>query len=340
MTRGLVAAAVAAGAAAGYLAERVVLRHRLTAPQPAGPALGTIAGDASEVRGPDGLRINVETYGPRSAPQVVFSHGWVCSTRVWHEQVLGLSDRLRLVTYDQPGHGRSSDPRSGEYSLDLFGDTLTAVIDQATDPGPLVLCGHSLGGMSILNAIRRHPELADRIAGVLLLSTASRASVDDVRFGFGIHTVARIEDVIRRLLRLGGPGAAAFAARVYAISTDLSFLLTREFGLWRGAEPRYVDFTEQLLLDSDFHMVTGVLGPLLQLDEDESLTHLTMPTLVVCGTEDWLTPIELSRRMADRCEIAELVALPATGHMTPLEAAPTVNALIAELTASTRERVA
>ncbi|MDX1621139.1 MAG: alpha/beta hydrolase [Nitriliruptorales bacterium] len=339
MTRALVGGAVAAGVVAGYLAERAAMRPRLSAPEPAGPPLGSIEGDRSEVRGPDGLRINVETHGPEGAPQVVFAHGWVCSTRVWHEQVVGLGDRVRLVTYDQPGHGMSSDPRSGEFTIDLFGDTLAAVLEQATDPGPVVLCGHSLGGMSILNALRRHPHLRDRVSSVLLLSTASRAAADDVRFGFGIHSVARFEAFIRRVLHLGGPGAPAFAARVYAISTDLSFLLTREFGLWRGAQPRYVDFTEQLLLDSDFHMVTGVIGPLLQLDEDEALECIGTRTVVLCGSEDWLTPVGLSRRMAERCEPAELIELPGVGHMTPLEAAPTVNAVLAEMIAAVPQRV-
>lgn len=325
-------AGLVGGVTAGYLAERALLRPRLGAPLPGGPPLGSIDGERQEIRGPLGTRIAVESYGPTDAPQIILAHGWVCTRRVWHEQVLGLADRFRLITYDQPGHGRSSGPWEDAFSMDLFGDTLAAVADQiATGPGPVVFCGHSLGGMSVLNALRRHDHLAERAQGVLLLSTASRAAVDDLRFGFGLHSVARFERWVRGLVRLGGRRVPMAASQVYVTSTDLSFLLTREIGLWRGAEARYVDFTEQLLLDSDFAMITGVVGPILQLDEDESLECIAAPTYVVCGTQDRITPVGLSRRMADRCAAAEMVELPGVGHMTPLEAAHAVNVLLAEV---------
>lgn len=323
----LTGAAVAGGAAVGYLAERAVLRSRLTTPEPGEAPLGSLAGEVREIAGPDGGRITVESYGPPDAPQIVFSHGWVCTGRVWHEQVVALADRYRLVTYDQPGHGRSSAPRSHVYDLDLFGDALAAVVREATNPGPVVLCGHSLGGMAILNLLRRHPDLAAaRVRALTLLSTTSRAAARDVRFGVGIHSIARLERVVRRALHLGNEiGVADIADRFYRASTDLSFLLTRTFGLASSADPRYVDFTEQLLLDSDFEMITGLLAPILQLDEDEALPAITVPTVMLCGTADKMTPMSLTRRMAERCLTAELVEVPGVGHMTPLEAHAEVN---------------
>ncbi|MBW3659971.1 MAG: alpha/beta hydrolase, partial [Actinobacteria bacterium] len=321
-------AALAGGAVAGYLAERSVLRPRLAAPNPPGPPLGSIAGEVREIRGPDGMRVTVESYGPEGAPQIVLSHGWTCTGRVWHEQVVGLADRFRLVTYDQPGHGRTSDPRSKRYDIDVFGDTLGAVIEQATAPGPLVLAGHSLGGMTVLNCLRRGGD-AGRARGVVLLSTTSRAAADDVRLGFGIHSVARLERLITRAVSLVKPGSASYLAdRFYRSSSDLSFLLTKTFGLAPDADPRYVDFTEQLVLDSDLDMVTAVMAPILTLDEDEALACVTVPTKVVVGTADKLTPLGLSQRMCERCPHAELVALPGVGHMTPLEAHGTVNAIL------------
>ncbi len=332
------AAAIAGGAALGYLAERSVLRERLGLPEPIGPPIGSIAGEVQEVRGPDGLRVTVESYGPEGAPQIVFSHGWTCTGRVWHEQVLALSDRFRLVTYDQPGHGRTSNPRGHAFDMDLFGDTLKAVVEQATGPGPLVLCGHSLGGMTALNFLRRHGEVvAGRLQGLLLLSTTSRAAADDVRFGFGVHSVARLERGINRVLSFARPEATYLADRFYRASSDLSFVLTRLFGLGPNADPRYVDFTEQLVLDSDFDMITAVMAPILTMDEDEALACIDVPTRVVVGTADKLTPLALSQRMVARCEHAELVALPGVGHMTPLEAHGTVNALLHEMASRTRD---
>jgi pimeloyl-ACP methyl ester carboxylesterase len=332
-------AAIAGGAVAGYLAERAVLRPRLALPAPAEAPLGSIAGEVRELRGPEGLRVTVESYGPADAPQLVLAHGWTCTGRVWHEQVVGLADRFRLVTYDQPGHGRTSSPRSGIYDLDLFGDTLGAVVAGATDPArPVVLCGHSLGGMTILNWIRRaDPSEVARVAGVALLSTTSRAKADDLGFGLGIHSVARLERAITRVVSKVRPGASYVADRFYRASSDLSFLLTRTLGLAPDADPRYVDFTEQLVLDADLDMITAVLAPILTLDEDEALACVTAPTRIVVGTADKLTPLGLSRRMADRCDSAELVALPGIGHMTPLEAAGTVNAILAAMAADAAE---
>lgn len=328
----LVAAAAATGATAGYVAERAVLRRRLRVyDQTDEPPLGSLAGELRHVQTSDGTRIAVESYGPADAPQLVFSHGWVCTGRVWHEQVRGLADRYRLITYDQPGHGRSSPPQGGVYDLDLIGDALATVLQEATRPGPVVLCGHSLGGMTILNAARRYPDLfAERVRAAALLSTTSRAAVDDISFGFGIHSVARVEAVISRLLTLGRPNAD-LVARIYRGSTDLSFLLTRFFGLSRDADPRYVDFTEQLLLDSDLDMITDMLLAMLTLDEDEALACLDVPTTIVCGQRDRLTPPALSQRMSQRCAHAEYVELPGIGHMTPMEAADTVNTVLDQL---------
>ncbi len=341
-SRALTAVAVAGGAAAGYLAERATLGPRLAATASAardpgtGTPLGQIAGETREVAGPDGVRLLVESYGPAGAggdggvdaPTIVFAHGWTNTRRVWHEQVAGLSDRFRLVTYDQPGHGLSSRSRTQVYDMDLFGDALAAVVDSLPGTDPIVLCGHSLGGMTVMNFARRYPDLFDRVASVLLLATTSRAIVDDVKLGFGVHAVARIERRVRRLFDLVRPSAVALAETVYQASTDLSYLITREVALTSDAESRYVDFTEQLLLDSDFDMVTGVIAPILSLDEDESLAGIDVPTTIVVGSRDRLTPVGLSRRMADRCPTADLMVLRGYGHMIQLEAHDVVNDLL------------
>lgn len=349
----LTAGAVMAGSAAGFLAERRVLRSRLAAPPPSpGPPLGSIAGDRCELDGPDGVRVLVETYGPDTPvddgadrpPTLVLVHGWTMTGRIWHEQVAGLADRHRIVTYDQPGHGRSSPPRSGTYSIDLLGDTLAAVVDATTAPdGPVVVAGHSLGGMTVLNAVRRHPDLAARIRAVALLSTTSGSgSGDGLRLGLGVHSLARIEGPLRRLgQRLPAPlGRLARAAptfaetaatRFYTASSDLSFALTRFVALAPDSDPRHVDFTEQLALDSDLGMIRALTAPVLGLDEDEGLACLPVPTVIVTGGRDHLVSPHQSRRMADRCPHAELLVLPGIGHMTLLEAHDEVNAVLARL---------
>jgi pimeloyl-ACP methyl ester carboxylesterase len=325
--------AVVGGAVAGYRAERALLRPRLTSPPASTVPLGALAGDLREVRGPDGLRVAVETYGPSDAPQLVLAHGWTNTGRVWHEQVADLADRFRIITYDQPGHGRSSPPRSRSYSLDLLGDTLLAVIEQTTGPQPLVLVGHSLGGMTVLNLVARHGgAIADRLVGVALLSTTSNTRVETALLELGVAGVARFERVLRIAVPwVRDPRVQEFGGRVYGASSDLSYLLTRWWAIGPTAPPEVVDFTEQLVLDSDPDIFAGLTEAILGVDEDAGLDRLTVPTRIVVGDRDRLTPIPLARRMAERTALAELLVLPGVGHMAPLEAPEQLNAMLADL---------
>lgn len=324
--------ALAAGAVVGVLAERWLVRRRLAPPPVADEnmaALGSIAGELSVIDGPDGVRLAVETYGPSGAPQLVLAHGWMCTGRVWHEQAAGLADRYRVVTYDQPGHGRSTAPRSGDYDLDLLGDTLACVIDQATEPGPVVVMGHSLGGMGLLNAVRRaSPALRDRLAGVVLLSTTSSPTLERSALEAGIWVVARLERGLRRLVPwLREPRLLGVTDRLTATTSDLSQLLTRWVAVGRQADPRVATFTLQLVLDSSSDAVPGYLLAIVGVAEDAGLDALAgIPVSVVVGTRDRLTPIAFSRRMAARLG-TELVELPGVGHMTLLEAPDVVNAI-------------
>jgi pimeloyl-ACP methyl ester carboxylesterase len=329
----LALAAVAAGAAAGYRAERALLRPRLAASAAAAVPLGSLAGDECEIRGPDGLRITVETYGPADAPQLVLAHGWTNTGRVWHEQVAGLADRYRIVTYDQPGHGRTSPPRSRSYTLDLLGDALRAVIEQTCGPQRLVLAGHSLGGMTVLNLVARHGELVeDRLAGVALLSTTSSARAETALLELGVAGAARFERLVRIAVPwLRDPRLHELTGRVYSASSDLSYVMTRWWALGPKSRPEVVDFTEQLVLDSDPDIIAGLTEAILGVDEDVGLAGLTVPTRIVVGGHDRLTPTSLARRMVARAANAELLELPDAGHMTPLEAPVQVNAVLEEL---------
>jgi pimeloyl-ACP methyl ester carboxylesterase len=332
---GAVLAALVAGAAAGYKAERALLRPRSArSPSPDVP-LGSLEGERRELRGPDALRLAVESYGPPDARQLLLVHGWTNTGRVWHEQVAALADRFRVVTYDQPGHGRSSPPRSRRYTLDLLGDALGTVIEQATGPRPLVLVGHSLGGMTVLNLLARRRELvADRLVGVALLSTSSNARAESAIFELGLSGAARFERLVRIAIPwLRDPRVYELSGRIYSASSDLSYLVTRWWATGPAASPEVVDLTEQLVLDSDPDIIAGLTEAILGVDEDRGLAALTVPTRIVVGDHDRLTPASLARRMAGRAPAARLVELPDVGHMVPLEAPAAVNAILEELVA-------
>lgn len=330
-------AAVAGGLALGFLAERRLLHPRLEVPAlPSGDEpLGSLAGELTTIAGPGGMDVAVETYGPASppagAPTLVLAHGWLFTGRLWHHQVAGLADRYRVVTYDQPGHGRTSAPASGDYDLDLLGDTLRTVIETAAPRGPLVLAGHSLGGMSLLNAIDRHRDLLDeRVGGVVLMSTTSRARPDRFTFEFGVHAVSQLEGALHRLVpRLrSGSRVSGAAGRLYGTTSDLSTLLVRAMAVGPDTDPRIVEYVEQLRIASDPDMILGLAEAVLGVDVDAGLARLRAPVTLVVGTHDRLTPVSLSRRMAE-VSGGELIELPGIGHMAPLEAADEINRILA-----------
>ncbi len=318
-----VGAALAAGAAAGFVAERAVVRGRLVPRMtPAEVPLGSLEGELTTITGPQGMTVAVESYGPEDAPQLVLAHGWVCTGRAWHEQVLRLADRYRVITYDQPGHGRTTSPPAAAYSIDLLGETLATVLREATRPGPVVVAGHSLGGMTVLNAVRRFPrDVRARLAGAVLLSTTSSARSDTLSLELGIRAVARLDRGIRRLVpALKDPRVISTTERVWSSTSDLSFLVARWTAVGPDTDPQIVAFTQEMALRSGFEVVVGLVEAVLSVDEDPGLDALReVATTLVVGSDDRLTPATLTRRMAARSS-AGVVELEGVGHMSLLEA--------------------
>lgn len=327
-------AAFATGVVAGVVAERRLVRDGIVPLTPIEDrAEGFLVDDeVRRIPGPSGTVLEVASNGPRrpGVPQLVAAHGWLCTRDAWRPQVTALRDRARIVTYDQPLHGGSSGPDAATPSIDLLGDALLAVVRSATDPGPVVLAGHSMGGMAVLNALRRHgDELADRLAGIVLVSTAARAGGPADTFEFGLRRAARLRGLVGRaapLLR--HPLGLRLVRAVTRVRGDAAFLVARGS---QGSvfDPGIAAHGLEMVHASGPRAVVDWLGPLLWLDEEAGLdVAARSPLTLVVGTRDRLTPGALSHRMARRTG-ARLVELPGVGHVTPLEAAETVTAVIA-----------
>jgi pimeloyl-ACP methyl ester carboxylesterase len=168
---GVASAGVAAGAfAKRYAVGRIRLRPDLEASEP----LGELRGRPTTVAVSDGVSLYAEVDGQDDAPvTVVFCHGYTLNLDSWHYQRRDLRDSYRLVLWDQRSHGRSPRTMDGDCTIDRLGDDLAEVIE-ALVPGPCVLVGHSMGGMTIMALADRHPELfGDKIKGVALISTSA-----------------------------------------------------------------------------------------------------------------------------------------------------------------------
>jgi pimeloyl-ACP methyl ester carboxylesterase len=182
---GLIGVALgAAGAGVGVaVAARkyAVGRVRLRPDPHAAESFGGLRGHPLTVLADDGVPLHVEIDGagkdgarPRSAAPprltVVFCHGYALNQDCWHYQRRDLrrDDRLRLVFWDQRSHGQSGRSELAHATIDQTGEDLYAVLRATVRPDePVVLVGHSMGGMTIMALAERHPELfGDQIVGV------------------------------------------------------------------------------------------------------------------------------------------------------------------------------
>jgi hypothetical protein len=128
-------------------------------------------GEVHRIRRPDGSDLRVECYGPADAPTLVLTHGWGASSEEWYYEKTRLADRFRLIVWDEPGLGCSKGPDNHDYRLEKMATDLEAVLALAGDR-PVVLVGHSIGGMILQTFCRLFPEtLARRVAGLALVHT-------------------------------------------------------------------------------------------------------------------------------------------------------------------------
>jgi len=328
---GGIAGVVAAGAGVGLAVERYAVGRTRLRPDPAADEpLGELGGSSRSVPAGDGVPLHVEEVGAGS-PTVVFVHGYVLDRRCWHYQWADLRDIGRLVAFDQRGHGRSGRGSRESASIDQLGRDLLAVLDEAAPAGPVVLVGHSMGGMAIMALADQRPDLfGARVVGVALMST-STGKLAEVTLG--------LPAMVRRVLRAATPVAvrvverrADLVERGRRAGSDIAFLLTRWYSFGTGASPARVAFVERIIAGVPVDVMTDFLPALLAHDKAAALSPLCgLPTLVLTGDRDKQTPVGHSRDLAAAVPGAELVVLPDAGHLVMLERPQEVNAALRAL---------
>lgn len=322
---GAVVGTAAAAAAAGLAAERYAVGRARLRPDAEGsrllhprPALRT-----RTVESADGVALHVEELGDLDAAMtVVFVHGWVVEMASWHFQRWDLADQRhpvgRCVFYDQRGHGRSG--TGAAPTIELLGADLYAVLEAVAPRGPVVLAGQSMGGMAILALARAHPELfGPRVVGVALVATAA-GGLAGVTLGLPRALAAPLRratpQVLERLRRHG-----KLVDRGRAAGNDLSWLVTRWSAFGSGeVSPAVVDLMHAMVGGTPIEVVADFYAAIMAHDERAALPVLgRVETLVVCGTDDRLTPPAYSRELAAGIPGAELVLVPGAGHMVMME---------------------
>jgi pimeloyl-ACP methyl ester carboxylesterase len=329
-----VATSAAGAAVAGVLAaERRAVGRARSRPDPyADEPLGKLHTQGIDVRADDGVLLHVEVDGKADAPvTIVFAHGFTLCMDAFHFQRRDLADEYRLAFYDQRHHGASEHGPSGHATIDQLGTDLLTVINAVAPTGPVVLVGHSMGGMTILALADRHPELfGDRIVGVGLLSTSTGEIAKEI-VGLPGWVSRAINPLIPGGARVVRARATLFE-RGRRAGTDFAYLVTRFLSFGPDAPASLVDFMERMLTDTSIETMSLFFDTFLSHDKIKALDVLRdVPVLISCGTRDVLTPLSHSELMAAALPDAELQVIPGAGHMAKLERHVVVTAGIRRL---------
>ncbi|RZU33165.1 alpha/beta fold hydrolase [Blastococcus saxobsidens] len=347
---GLAAAGTAAGVAVSRIAARRVRAAEL------GPAaelpenlsegqlrqvdpLGIEARPADRsalVQADDGVVLAVEEIGPRDAPlTVVFVHGYTLSMASWAFQRRTLAAEVatenghrpsaRLVFYDQRGHGASGRGRSEHSTIDQLARDLLAVLDARALRGPVVLVGHSMGGMTIMGLAALHPELfGSRVVGAALVSTSS-GNLADLNFGLP-EMLTRVRAAVLPVAAWTMRHRPVFAERTRRLAAELVSAATRSLSFGSAdVDPVLVRYVDAMIAGTPVDVIAEFYPALAGLDETGSLEPLrAVPTLVLTGDRDTMIPKEHSELIVERLGgpedvRVEYVVVPGAGHMVPLE---------------------
>ena len=269
----------------------------------------------------DGVPLHVEVDGVDGAQvTVVFSHGFTARLAEWELQRRALRNRARLVFWDQRGHGRSGWTPLTKATIDRTGRDLGQVLDATAPSGPVVLAGHSMGGMSIMALARQRPDLfGSRVVGVFLLATSAGGLVGTGILGLAVKVVRRLGllSLYLRFLQLIAPLLERFRRRGTALGRRVTRRLL--FGE-NDAHPHDVRLVQELLEETPVPVTMAFYATFLDHDETAALEVLRrVPVTVVAATHDRLTPIAHGRRIADVLgDGAELVVVPGAGHSVNL----------------------
>lgn len=307
------ATAATAAAAATALAARTVERRWTANDADLGDGADRLlpVGQAATVKTDDGAELAVTVAGPHDGPAVVLAHCWGGGREVWAP----VAHRLvktghRVVLYDQRGHGSSTVGADG-LSIPRLGGDLKAVLEEV-NARDAVLAGHSMGGMTIQSMAAHHPEAVEQRARAVVLVATAAAGLS--------RGVARLDAAAQRVVShravdraLSSPrfGHAMVMSAIGAQARRSDLVITRDFFLALSPEHR-----------------AGWLGHMLAMDLREGIATLNVPTTVMVGTRDTLTPPARARQMVEAIPQARLVTLKGRGHMLPLEAADEVAAAI------------
>jgi pimeloyl-ACP methyl ester carboxylesterase len=315
-----VAALAAGGIAMGIELERRIVAKRIGRNSQADlEEFFSLRSDGPDVITPDGVVLHTEVdEGPADEFTLVFVHGYGLNLDCWHFQRLHFRGQLRQVLYDQRSHGRSGRSEAELCRIPQLGEDLYQILQEVVGDTPMVLIGHSMGGMTIMRLAQSRPDLfGSQVLGVALFCTSAGdiANHSPIRRipGRTFHRIA--EPLMAGLNRI--PELVAQGRRA---GSDLGYVVTRRLAFGPDVPPSYVDFASEMLAEIPLEVVADYYPAFDDLDEFRALEIVSsVPTVVVGGENDVITPIEHTARIIDLLPKAEAIRVENCGHLGMIE---------------------
>lgn len=348
---GAAGVAVAGGAARAAAHRRAIVHRDVDVDLP----LGSLRSAPIHVVADDGLPLYVEVdpWDPdshvgarrRTKPAVeppvtvVFCHGYSMNIDCWHFQRAAYRGVVRAVYYDQRSHGRSGRSPENHATIEQLGRDLKRVLDDMTHDDPVVLVGHSMGGMTILSLAQQHPELfgSKVVAAALIATTAG--GLDPGRILFPMLPAGLGRGVVNRLVGTLSRGHRAIDA-LRNRGNDLARVITDAYAFGEGVPEDYVRFVYDLLNQTPFEVVADFYPAFASLDLWSACpTISTVPSCIIGGTGDKITAIGHSRKLHANIHGSDLLECDGAGHMVMMERYAQVNAELNQLLAHAVDRV-
>jgi pimeloyl-ACP methyl ester carboxylesterase len=335
MDRRTTSAAFALAGLAGVAGGALGVRHvRLLARDEEYARLCSLpAGEALLTTSADGTRLHAEVFGSDGEPTIVLVPGWTERLTLFDAMTQRLvRDGFRVVAYDLRGQGRSQPAAGRDYGIARYGDDLEAVLEAVLGPArgdgspDVIVAGHSLGAMSIAAWAADH-DVPSRVRAAALINTGLEGLI-----------------AASKLIPPGLPPVVATALATHAflgnplplppVSSPVSHALIRFAAFGPGASMAHIAFYERMLTRCDPAVRTSAGLTMADMDLLPDVPKLTVPTLVVAGELDRLTPPSHSERIAEALpQLDRLIVIEGMGHMGPLERPDEIVRALTELAA-------
>ncbi len=239
------------------------------------------------------MSVHTEVYGEEDALPIIMVHGAGGSSATWFMQLRGLSDSLQPIAIDLNGHGRTPD-RGEEDVLRSYIDDIDSVVSNYDRP---ILMGHSMGGaLTQLYTL----ENSENLRGIVLVGTGARLKVLPMIFDL-------LENDFESYVRVAG-----------------------EYMFHKETSTKIIEASQAEIRKCPAHIISRDFQACTTFDIMNAVQNISLPTLIIVGDNDLLTPVKYSTFLKDKIEGSHLEVIEKAGHSVMLEQFKTFNQIVSE----------